>query len=135
MIAPFKAEMAKQGGVVMDVIQYNPDQASYRAEVEKAFGAEPDGVFCLALLTDFVAITKEVYRGGFKSKILGLGTGADADGAYLKGVTPEVAEGIHHLQPAPPVDSAAYKKFVKLMVAPEGTAFLFAGPTPNQTCL
>lgn len=135
MIEPFKAEMAKLGGQVVDVIQYNPDQASYRAEVEKAFGPEPDGVFCLSLLTDFVAITKEVYRGGFKSKILGLGTGADADGAYLKSVSPEVAEGIHHLQPAPPMDSAAYKKFVKLMGAPEGTVFLFAGNTHDQVCV
>lgn len=135
MIEPFKAEMTKLGGQVVDVVQYNPDQASYRAEVEKAFGPEPDGVFCLSLLTDFVAISKEVYRGGFKSKILGLGTGADADGAYLKSVTPEVAEGIHHLQPAPPMDSAAYKKFVKLMGAPEGTAFLFAGNTHDQVCV
>ncbi|MGT2436747.1 ABC transporter substrate-binding protein [Bradyrhizobium betae] len=135
MIEPFKAEMTKLGGQVIDVVQYNPDQASYRAEVEKAFGPEPDGVFCLSLLTDFVAISKEVYRGGFKSKILGLGTGADADGAYLRSVTPEVAEGIHHLQPAPPMDSAAYKKFVKLMGAPEGTAFLFAGNTHDQVCV
>jgi branched-chain amino acid transport system substrate-binding protein len=135
MIEPFKAEMAKLGGQVMDVVLYNPDQASYRVEVEKAFGPEPDGVFCLSLLTDFVAISKEVYRGGFKSKILGLGTGADADGAYLKSVAPEVAEGIHHLQPAPPMDSAAYKKFVKLMGAPEGTVFLFAGNTHDQVCV
>jgi branched-chain amino acid transport system substrate-binding protein len=135
MIEPFKAEMAKLGGVVTDVVLYNPEQASYRAEVEKAFGPEPDGVFCLSLLTDFVAISKEVYRGGFKSKMLGLGTGADADGAYLKSVSPEVAEGIHHIQPAPPLDSAAYKKFVKLMGAPEGTAFLFAGNTHDQVCV
>jgi branched-chain amino acid transport system substrate-binding protein len=135
MIEPFKAEMAKLGGQVTDVVLYNPDQASYRAEVEKAFGPEPEGVFCLPLLTDFVAITKEVYRGGFKSKILALGTGADADGAYLKSVSPEVAEGIHHLQPAPPMDSAAYKKFVKLMGAPEGTVFLFAGNTHDQVCV
>jgi branched-chain amino acid transport system substrate-binding protein len=135
MIEPFKAEMAKLGGQVMDVVVYNPDQPSYRAEVEKAFGPEPDGVFCLPLLTDFVAIAKEVYRGGFKSKILSLGTGADADGAFLKSVTPEVAEGIHHLQPAPPMDSAAYKKFVKLMGAPDGTVFLFAGNTHDQVCV
>ncbi len=135
MIEPFKAEMAKLGGQVMDVVVYNPDQPSYRAEVEKAFGPEPEGVFCLPLLTDFVAIAKEVYRGGFKSKILSLGTGADADGAFLKSVTPEVSEGIHHLQPAPPMDSAAYKKFVKLMGAPEGTVFLFAGNTHDQICV
>ncbi len=135
MIEPFKTEMAKLGGTVIDVVLYNPEQASYRAEVEKAFGSEPDGVFCLSLLTDFVGISKEVYRGGFHSRILALGTGADADGAFIKSVPAEVAEGIHHIQPAPPLDSAAYKKFVKLMGAPEGTAFLFAGNTHDQVCV
>jgi branched-chain amino acid transport system substrate-binding protein len=135
MIEPFKAEMAKLGGTVADVIMYNPNQASYRAEVEKAFGSDPDGVFVGALLTDFVAIAKEVYRGGFQAKIVGLGTGADADGAFLKSVPAEVAEGIHHLQPGPPLESASYKKFVKQMGAPDGTVFLFAGNTHDQVCV
>jgi branched-chain amino acid transport system substrate-binding protein len=135
MIEPFKAEMAKLGGSVADVIMYNPTQPSYRAEVEKAFGSDPDGVFVGALLTDFVAIAKEVYRGGYQAKIVGLGTGADADGAFLKSVPAEVAEGIHHLQPGPPLESASYKKFVKEMGAPEGTVFLFAGNTHDQVCV
>ena len=135
MIEPFKAEMVKLGGTVADVIMYNPTQPSYRAEVEKAFGSDPDGVFVGALLTDFVAIAKEVYRGGYQAKIVGLGTGADADGAFLKSVPAEVAEGIHHLQPGPPLDSASYKKFVKEMGAPEGTVFLFAGNAHDQICV
>ncbi|MDA9391840.1 hypothetical protein WN73_14685 [Bradyrhizobium sp. CCBAU 45394] len=135
MIDSFKGEMARRGGTVTDVIMYNPNQASYRAEVEKAFGSEPDGVFCASLLTDFVAIAKEVYRGGYQAKIVGLGTGADADGAFLRSVPPEVAEGIHHLQPGPPLDSVAYKKFVKEMGAPDGTVFLFAGNTHDQVCV
>jgi branched-chain amino acid transport system substrate-binding protein len=135
MIEPFKAEMAKRGGTVVDVVMYNPNQPSYRAEVEKAFGPEPDGVFCASLLTDFVAIAKEVFRGGYRSRIVALGTGADADGAFLKSVPAEVAEGIHHLQPGPPLDSASYKKFVKEMGAPEGTVFLFAGNTHDQVCV
>src|SRR5580704_224849 len=134
MIEPFKAEMAKLGGSVAEIIMYNPTQPSYRAEVEKAFGSDPDGVFVGALLTDFVAIAKEVYRGGYQAKIVGLGTGADADGAFLKSVPVEVAEGIHHLQPGPPLDSASYKKFVKEMGAPEGTVFLFAGNAHDQIC-
>lgn len=135
MIEPFKTEMTARGGIVTDVVLYNPDQASYRAEVEKAFGPEPEGVFCLSLLTDFVAIAKEIYRGGFHSKVLGLGTGADADGAFIKSVPVEVSEGIHHIQPAPPLESPSYKKFVKLMGAPEGTAFMFAGNTHDQVCV
>jgi branched-chain amino acid transport system substrate-binding protein len=135
MIEPFKAEMTKLGGQVTNVVMYNPDQASYRAEVEKAFGPEPDAVFVLSLLTDMVAIAKEAYRGGFKSKIIALGTGADADGAFLKSVSAEVAEGIHHIQPAPPLDSPSYKKFVKAMGAPEGTVYLFAGNIHDQICV
>jgi branched-chain amino acid transport system substrate-binding protein len=135
MIEPFKAELAKRGGTVGEVIMYNPNQASYHAEVEKAFGSEPDGVFCGSLLTDFVAIAKEVYRGGYQSKIVGLGTGADADGAFIKSVPAEVAEGIHHLQPGPPLESASYKKFVHEMGAPDGTVFLFAGNTHDQICV
>lgn len=135
MIEPFKAEMAKLGGTVLDVVMYNPDQPSYRAEVEKAFGGDPDGVFCLSLLTDFTSIAKEVYRGGFKSKIVALSIGADAEGKFLQAVGPEVAEGIYHLQPAPPLDTPSYKKFVKEMGAPAGTVFLFAGNAHDQICV
>jgi branched-chain amino acid transport system substrate-binding protein len=134
MIEPFKAEMAKLGGTVTQTVLYNPDQPSYRAEVEKVFGPEPDGVFCLSLLTDFTSIAKEVYRGGFRSKIVALSIGADAEGKFLQNVGAEVAEGIHHLQPAPPLDAPAYKKFVKLMGAPEGAVFLFAGNAHDQIC-
>lgn len=135
MVEPFKAEMAKIGGQVMDVVMYNPDQASYRAEVEKAFGPEPDAVFVLPLLTDMVSISKEIFRGGFTSKVVSLGTGADAEGKFLQAVGPEVAEGIYHLQPSPPIESPSYARFVKEMGAPEGTVFLFAGNAWDQICI
>ncbi|RTL55200.1 MAG: amino acid ABC transporter substrate-binding protein [Bradyrhizobiaceae bacterium] len=135
MIEPFKDALAKLNGTIVDVVIYNPNQPSYRAEVEKAFGSEPDGVFCASLLTDFVAIAKEAFRGGYKSKIVALGTGADADGAFIKSVPNEVSEGIHHIQPGPPLQSESYKKFVKEMGAPEGTVFLFAGNTHDQVCV
>ena len=135
LIEPFKAEAAKLGLTVTDTVMYNPDQASYRAEVEKAFGPEPDGVFVCSLLADMVAIAKEVYRGGFRSKIVGLGTGADADGAFLRAVGPQVANGIHHIQPAPPLNAPSYTKFVAAMGAPAGTVFLFAGNMHDQVCV
>jgi branched-chain amino acid transport system substrate-binding protein len=134
MIEPFKAEMAKLGGAVTQTVVYNPDQPSYRAEVEKVFGPEPEGVFCLSLLTDFASIAKEVYRGGFHSKITSLSIGADAEGKFLQNVGAEVAEGIHHLQPAPPLDTPSYKKFVRLMGAPDDAVFLFAGNAHDQIC-
>ncbi len=134
MIDPFKAEMARQGGTVTQTVLYNPDQSSYRAEVERAFGPEPEAVFCLSLLTDFVSIAREAYRGGFKSKIVALSIGADAEGRFIQGVGEQIAEGIHHLQPAPPLETASYKRFVRLMGAPADTVYLFAGNAHDQVC-
>lgn len=45
-----------------------------------------------------------------------------------------MAEGIYHLQPAPPLDTPSYKKFVKEM-GPAGTVFLFAGNAHDQICV
>lgn len=132
MIDPFVAEMKKQGGTIVDNVTYLPEQPSYRAEVEKVFGANPDAVFIPGLLTDFSSIMKEVYRGGFTSKVCSLSIAADANGRFLQNVGPEVAEGIDHYQPAPPLNSPNYKKFIKAMGEPADTIFLFAGNAFDQ---
>lgn len=132
MIDPFVAEVQKGGGEIVDNLTYLPEQPSYRAEVEKIFSAEPDAVFIPGLLTDFSSIMKEVYRGGFTSKICSLSIAADANGRFLESVGAEVAEGIDHYQPAPPLKSPVYKKFIKDMGEPEDTVFLFAGNAFDQ---
>ncbi len=132
MIDPFIAEFEKGGGKVVQNLTYLPEQPSYRAEVEKVFGGEPDAVFIPGLLTDFTSIMKEVYRGGFDSKVCTLSIAGDANGRFLKNVGPEVAEGIDHYQPAPPLTSPNYKKFIKMMGEPEDTVFLFAGNAFDQ---
>ena len=132
MIDPFIEEFEKGGGKVTQNLTYLPEQPSYRAEVEKVFGPEPDAVFIPGLLTDFTSIVKEVYRGGFDSKICTLSIAGDANGRFLKNVGAEVAEGIDHYQPAPPLTSPNYKKFIQMMGEPEGTVFLFAGNAFDQ---
>ncbi|MDP4795500.1 MAG: ABC transporter substrate-binding protein [Rhodospirillales bacterium] len=132
MIDPFIAEVKKGGGTIVDNVSYLPEQPSYRAEVEKVFGAKPDAVFIPGLLTDFTSIMKEVYRGGYMSKVCSLSIAADANGRFLKNVGAEVAEGIDHYQPAPPLSSPNYKKFIKAMGEPEDTVFLFAGNAYDQ---
>lgn len=135
MVDPFVAEIKKGGGEVLDLTYYNPNQPSYRAEVEKVFGRKPEGVFMPALLPDFTAIAKEVYRAGFNSKIYTLSIAGDSEGRFVKNVGAEVAEGINHLQPMPPVNSPAYRKFLTLMGEPEGKLFLFACNTYDQIAM
>ncbi len=132
MVEPFKAEIEKAGGEVVKEVVYNPDQPSYRAEVEEVFGAEPDGVFIPGLLTDFTSIVKEYYRAGFATPITSLSIAADANGKFLENVGGEIAEGIHHFQPAPPLASPNYKRFLQKMGEPEDTVFLFAGNAYDQ---
>jgi branched-chain amino acid transport system substrate-binding protein len=137
MIEPAKKTFADAGGKVLDVVVYNPDQPSYRAEVQKIFGARPapQAVMCLGLLTDFVAVVREVVRGGFQSKMMALSIAADAEGKFIEAVGPQAAEGIEHFQPAPPLGSPNYKRFQKLMgAADENALYLFAGNTHDQVC-
>ncbi len=135
MVAPFSEEIKKGGGSIVDVIYYNPGQPSYRAEVEKAFGHKADAVFLPSLLPDFSAIAKEVFRAGFTSRMFTLSIAADSEGKFIQNVGAEVAEGINHLQPTPPVDTTAYKRFLRLMGEPDGRIFLFACNTYDQIAM
>ncbi len=122
----------KAGRTVTDSLIYNPEQPSYRAEVERIFGKKPEAVCCFGLLPDFVSIMKEVYRGGFESKVVALTIMADAEGKFVEAVGAQVAEGIRHFQPMPDTSAPAYKKFTKLMGAPEDKLFLFPPNTHDQ---
>jgi branched-chain amino acid transport system substrate-binding protein len=125
-------QMKTAGRTVTDSLIYNPEQPSYRAEVERIFGKKPEAVCCFGLLPDFVSIMKEVYRGGFESKVIALSIMADAEGKFVEAVGAQVAEGIRHFQPMPDTSAAGYKKFQALMGAPADKLFLFPPNTHDQ---
>src|SRR5437879_2548927 len=121
----FEDIMTSGGRKVVDSLIYNPEQPSYRAEVERIFGKNPEAVYCFGLLPDFVSIMKEVYRGGFESKVVALSIMADAEGKFVQAVGLKVAEGIRHFQPMPDVSAPGYRKFLQLMGAAADRVFLF----------
>ena len=75
---------------------------------------------------------KEVYRGGFTSKVVSLSIAADSEGKFLQAVGAQVADGIRHFQPMPDTNAPGYKRFVKLMGAPESKLYLFPPNTHDQ---
>jgi len=125
-------QMKASGRTVTDSLIYNPEQPSYRAEVERIFGKKPEVVCCFSLLPDFVSIMKEVYRGGFTSKVVSLSIAADSEGKFLQAVGAQVAEGIRHFQPMPDTNAPGYKSVVKLMGGPENKLYLFPPNTHDQ---
>src|SRR5690349_16424494 len=131
----FDERMRENGRKVVDSLIYNPEQPSYRAEVERVFGKKPDAVYCFGLLPDFVSIMKEVYRGGFDSKVVALSIMADAEGKFVQAVGPQVAEGVRHFQPMPDVAAPGYKKFLTLMGALADKLYLFPPNTYDQICI
>jgi branched-chain amino acid transport system substrate-binding protein len=137
MMEPAKAEFQKAGGKVFDTVIYNPNQPSYRAEVQRIFGGSNplDAVMCLGLLTDFVSIVREVRRNDFPTKIMALSIAADAEGQFIQAAGPQLAEGIEHFQPAPPLGTPGYKRFLKLMGAEDDRIYFFAGNTHDQVCV
>jgi branched-chain amino acid transport system substrate-binding protein len=131
----FEERMTKAGRKVVDSLVYNPEQPSYRAEVERVFGKKPDAVYCFGLLPDFVSIMREVYRGGFDSKVVALSIAADSEGKFVQAVGPQVAEGIRHFQPMPDVNAPGYKRFLQLMGAPADRVYLFPPNTHDQIAI
>jgi len=125
-------QVKASGRTVTDSLIYNPEQPSYRAEVERIFGKKPEAVCCFGLLPDFVSIMKEVYRGGFDSKVVALSIMADAEGKFVDAVGAQVAEGIRHFQPMPDTSAAGYKRFLGLMGAPADRVYLFPPNTHDQ---
>lgn len=131
----FEERMTAGGRKVLDSLVYNPEQPSYRAEVERIFGKKPEAVYCFGLLPDFVSIMREVYRGGFDSKVVALSIMADAEGKFVQAVGPEVAEGIRHFQPMPDISAPGYKRFLQLMGAPADRVYLFPPNTHDQIAM
>lgn len=131
----FEERMTASGRKVLDSLIYNPEQPSYRAEVERIFGKKPEAVYCFGLLPDFVSIMREVYRGGFDSKVVALSIMADAEGKFVQAVGPQVAEGIRHFQPMPDVAASGYKRFLQMMGAPADRVYLFPPNTHDQIAI
>lgn len=131
----FEERMTAGGRKVLGSLIYNPEQPSYRAEVERIFGKKPEAVYCFGLLPDFVSIMREVYRGGFDSKVVALSIMADAEGKFVQAVGPEVAEGIRHFQPMPDISAPGYKRFLQLMGAPADRVYLFPPNTHDQIAM
>jgi branched-chain amino acid transport system substrate-binding protein len=129
-IQPFINTIKEGGAKIVSNVEFKPDQPSYRAEIERVYAGEPDALFVPGYINQFTSIAKEIYRGGYKAKVLSLtiaaAAGIDGSGAFVKNVGKEVAEGIEHVQPISPLDRAEYKAFVKALGAPEGTVFPFA---------
>jgi neutral amino acid transport system substrate-binding protein len=89
---------------------YNVNQSSYRAEVSRLLQKNPQAVFVPGYVTDFTAVYKDIYRAGYKGRVITVSIATDGP---FKNAIGEAADGILHGIPVPPLDSPAYKQYLK----------------------
>ncbi|WP_398466009.1 ABC transporter substrate-binding protein [Tardiphaga sp.] len=134
-IQPFRKAFTDAGGKVLDEVNFNAGQPSYRTEVERIFAKKPDAVFVAAYINELSAIAKEAFRSGYESKIYAFGNAAGSNGQFVKNVGANVAEGVVWTQQVPVGKSVSYSRYLKEIGKPEGTIMTFGAQVFDQIVL
>jgi branched-chain amino acid transport system substrate-binding protein len=98
-----------KGGATHQGLIYDDKKTTYRTEVDQALRAQPDLIFAAGYTPDTVVLLKDIYRAGFKGKIIGFGYSINQKLLDQIG-QPEVVEGVYTYSPSPAEGSSAYEK-------------------------
>jgi branched-chain amino acid transport system substrate-binding protein len=122
----FPDAFAKVGGKVTGKVVYNPNQSSYRSEIQQALGSKPDIVLFGGYTPDGIQVFKEWFQLGLGGSWMGPGFAFDQK--FIAGIGAQAAEGTIVVEGAPNAASSAYKHADKLFRAAHGQeADFFAG--------
>jgi branched-chain amino acid transport system substrate-binding protein len=111
----FPDSFAKVGGKVTGKVVYNPNQSSYRSEIQQALAGKPDVILFGGYTPDGVQVFKEWFQLGLGGTWMGPGFALDQK--FIQGIGAQAAEGIVVVEGAPNLSSAAYKNADKLFRA------------------
>lgn len=107
----FRKVWTADSGRLTDFVLYEPNRPSYRSELQQVLRSRPDGIILSAYVPDATAIVREWAQLGTPMKWIIPGFGANVD--FIKGVTPEVAEGIVVVESVVNEKSSAYARFAQ----------------------
>ena len=104
--------MTKAGGAHGSLI-YDDKKNTYRTEVDQALRFGPDAIFSAGYTPDTVVMLKDLYRAGFKGKILGQAYSVNQKLVDQVGQN-EVVEGLYTFEPSTAEGSTALERVKKL---------------------
>lgn len=104
----FKRVFEEAGGHC-EVIIYNPNQPSYRAELSRAMASKPEVIALGSYLPDTTILLKEWYV--MDEPVKWIGPIWAVSPALIEAVGAEAAEGIVSIGAVPNMDSPAYERF------------------------
>jgi len=98
-----------KGGATHQSLIYDDKKTTYRTEVDQALRASPDVILANGYTPDSIVLLKDLYRAGFKGKILGFAYSINQKLIDQIG-QPEVVEGVYAFAPSPAEGSGAYER-------------------------
>ncbi|QRM32243.1 ABC transporter substrate-binding protein [Microvirga sp. VF16] len=105
----FRKAWEAKGGKVVEAVVYEPNQPSYRSELQRVLAAKPDVIVTGSYLADTTIILREWFQTGDTQKWIIAGWAANPD--LIKAVGPEVSEGIFSVDSVSNEASTAFKSF------------------------
>ncbi|WP_255468569.1 ABC transporter substrate-binding protein [Reyranella sp. CPCC 100927] len=104
----------KKGGGDQGSLIYDDKKPTYRTEVDQALRFNPDAIFAAGYTPDTVVLLKDLYRAGFKGKVIGLAYSINQKLIDQVGQA-EVVEGVHTFAPSPAEGATAYDRVKKIV--------------------
>ncbi len=105
-------KLVAKAGATHQGLVYDDKKTTYRTEVDQVLRANPDMIFAAGYTPDTVVLLKDLYRAGFKGKIIGFGYAINQKLVDQIG-QPEVVEGVYTYSPSPAEGSTAYERVKK----------------------
>ncbi len=105
--------VAKKAGGSHAGLIYDDKKTTYRTEVDQALRFGPDAILCAGYTPDTVVLLKDLYRAGFKGKIIGQAYAINAKLIQQIGQN-EVVEGVYTYAPSVAEGSNALERVKKM---------------------
>jgi branched-chain amino acid transport system substrate-binding protein len=105
--------VAKKAGGSHGSLIYDDKKTTYRTEVDQALRFSPDAILCAGYTPDTVVLLKDLYRAGYKGKIIGQAYAINQKLIEQVGQN-EVVEGLYTYAPSVAEGSGALEKVKKM---------------------
>lgn len=130
----FARNFREAGGEVVAEVVYNPEQASYRGELEQALSPEPEVVVMGSYLPDTTIILKEWFQL-FGDDVAWIAPAWAVNQDLIDSLGANVVEGVYAVDAVPNLDSPAFERFKEAFTAATGndpSANPYAGMVYDQ---
>jgi branched-chain amino acid transport system substrate-binding protein len=105
----FRKAWEAKGHKVVESVVYEPNQPTYRSELQKVLAANPDVIVTGSYLADTTIIMREWYQSGQPVKWVMPGWAASPD--LVKAVGPDVVEGVISVDSVSNENAPSYKAY------------------------